>query len=147
MVNVEYSEAMSEVLDILDHTREEDVNKISPEFMNILRENASKTYKPKLDHTKKLVDMQLKRKTYAILAVIYKKFWCNSEQLEEFNKILRENDIKHEQELREKYNPSDIFKTTKPKVEDLDNSTNMVQYNQSFIQKLINKIKSIFSKK
>lgn len=149
MVSVEYSEAMAETLDILKHTRKEDVDKISPEFMNILKENASKTYKPELDHSKKLKDMQLKRKTQAILAVIYKKFWCNSEQLEQFNKILRENEIRHEKELREKYNPDSLFRDKNYKKEDteddLENSISMVKYKESFFTKFIKKIKNIFN--
>ena len=95
MVSVEYSEAITETLDILNHTRKEDVEKISSKFMEFLNANASKTYKPELDHTKKIKDMQLKSKTKAILAIIYKKFWCNSEQQEQFNRVLKENENKY----------------------------------------------------
>ncbi len=113
MVSIEYSEAFAETLDILNHTRKEDVDKISPKFMEYLKANASKTYKPQLDHTKKIKDMQLRRKTKAILAIIYKMFWCDSERKEQFNKVLIENEIKREKELKEKYNIDNIFKNKK----------------------------------
>lgn len=113
MVNVEYTEAIAETLDILKHTRKEDVDKISPKFMHFLEENCSKTYTPKLDHSQKIKDMKLKRKTKILLAIIYKKFWCDSKQEKEFNRILKENEIKCEKEKREKYNPDDIFKKRK----------------------------------
>ena len=109
MVSVEYSEAITETLDILKHTKKEDVDKISSKFMDFLNTNASKTYKPELDHTKKIKDMQLNIKTKAILAIIYTKFWCNSEKQDQFNKVLNENEIKREKELREKYNPVNTF--------------------------------------
>lgn len=144
MVSIEYSEAITETLDILKHTRKEDVDKISSRFMDYLEANASKTYKPELDHTKKIKDMQLNRKTKAILAIIYKKFWCNSEKQEQFNRVLKENEIKREKELREKYNPDNLFKDKKPKIETIDNSMAIVEYKESFFTKLIKKIKNIF---
>ena len=49
MINGEYRKAISEVLDILKHTRKEDVDKISIEFMEYLRKNASRTYIPNLE--------------------------------------------------------------------------------------------------
>lgn len=49
MVSVAYSEAAVEVLDILKHTREEDVNKIPKKFIEFLENNKSKTYIADLD--------------------------------------------------------------------------------------------------
>lgn len=147
MVSVEYSEAITETLDILKHTRKEDVNKIPSKFMDYLKENASKTYKPELDHTKKIKDMQLKRKTKAILAIIYKKFWCDSEKKKEFDNTLKNNEIEYQKELREKYNPDNLFKNKVSQVETVDNSVAMVEYKESIFKRFINKIKSIFRKK
>lgn len=144
MVSVEYSEAITETLDILKHTRKEDVNKIPSKFMDYLKENASKTYKPELDHTKKIKDMQLKRKTKAILAIIYKKFWCDSEKKKEFDNTLKNNEIEYQKELREKYNPDTLFKNKVSQVETVDNSVAMVEYKESIFKRFINKIKSIF---
>jgi hypothetical protein len=63
--------------------------------MEFLKENASKTYRPELDHTQNIKDMQLKVKTKAILAIIYRNFWCDSEQQKEFDNILKNNEIQH----------------------------------------------------
>jgi len=78
MLSREYKKAFSEVLDILKHTRKKDVDKISPAFMKFLRSNADRMYKPNLDHTKKIKDMELKKETLSVLALINKKFWCAS---------------------------------------------------------------------
>ena len=67
MVNQIYAEAISETLDILEHTRKEDVDKISPKFMEYLRNNASPNYISSLDHSKKISDMELKEKTKVVL--------------------------------------------------------------------------------
>lgn len=141
MLSIEYSEAIAETLDILKHTRKEDVDKISTKFMDFLIDNASKTYKPNLDHTKRIKDMQLKRKTKVILAIIYKKFWCDSEKLEEFNSTLKENEIKHEKELNDKYK-LDIL--TKNNTARINNSMNIMEYKESLYKCFIKKIKDIF---
>ena len=44
MVSYEYSVAFSETLDILNHTRKEDVEKIPIKFLEFLRINALKIY-------------------------------------------------------------------------------------------------------
>jgi hypothetical protein len=146
MVSVEYSEAITETLDILKHTKKEDVDKISSKFIDFLNANASKTYKPELDHTKNIKDMQLKHKTKAILAIIYKKYWCDSEKQEQFNRVLKENEIKREKELRKKYNPDNLFKNSKSKIETVDNSVSMVEYKESIFIKIKNWFKQIFNK-
>ena len=146
MVSVEYSEAITETLDILKHTKKEDVDKISSKFIDFLNANASKTYKPELDHTKNIKDMQLKHKTKAILAIIYIKYWCDSEKQEQFNRVLKENEIKREKELRKKYNPDNLFKNSKSKIETVDNSVSMVEYKESIFIKIKNWFKQIFNK-
>ena len=75
MISKEYREAYCEVLDILKYTRSEDVAKVSPKFIEYLKKNASKTYVPNLDHSKKVKDMDLKIETRAVLAIIYQKYW------------------------------------------------------------------------
>lgn len=75
MLSREYKKAISEVLDILNHTRKKDVDKISPAFMEFLKKNVDRMYKPELDHTKKIKDMNLRKETLSILALINKKFW------------------------------------------------------------------------
>lgn len=120
MVDIEYSEAMTEVLDILEHTNKEDVNKISPTFIEFLKENCSNEYIPNLDHRKRIKDMQLKEKTLGILCVINSKFWCTDEKRQEFDKRLNENEIKYQEELRKKYNPDAIFRTKTNKNTDVN---------------------------
>ena len=96
MANLSYKEAYSEVLDILSHTRKEDVEKISSKFLDYLKSHASKNYVSTLDHSQKIKDMNLKPKTKAILAVIYRKFWCDEEQMKIFDEKLRHNEIAYQ---------------------------------------------------
>ena len=148
MVTEEYRIAITETLDILNHTRKEDVNKISTKFMNYLKNNASETYKPSLDHSKSIKDMQLKEKTRVILAIIYRKFWCNEEQKKEFDQQIKNSELRHQAELREKYNPDNLFKKQEQlkNIEDvMKNEVAMTEYKESIFKKFINKMKSIFN--
>ena len=86
MVTQEYSEAISETLEILSHTKKSDVDKIPKKFMKFLKENASTTYKNKFDGIKRIQDMKLNEKTIGILSIINKRYWCDEEQRKEFEK-------------------------------------------------------------
>lgn len=144
MVSSEYSKSISEVLDILKHTNKDDVDKISSQFMKFLVENAHKEYIPKLDHTKRIKDMGLNEKTIGILSIINTKFWCTPEQKETFNDKLKENQKIYEEELRKKYNPNNLFKDRKIKVENnVEDSAAMVEYKEPFLTKVRNWLKRI----
>lgn len=75
MLNREYRKACTEVLEILAHTKEDDVKKISPAFIEFLKINSDKIYAPNLDHSIKIKDMKLRKETLGILAIISEKFW------------------------------------------------------------------------
>ena len=145
MVSVEYSKAISEVLDILKHTKKEDLNKISPEFMNFLKENASKDYIPEFDHSNGIASLKLNEKTIGILSVINSEFWCTPEQKEVFENKLKENEKKHQEELRTKYNPDNIFKNKNNNIKNAEN-VSVVEYRETLLTKFINIIKKLFKR-
>lgn len=147
MVSVEFSEGITETLDILKHMKEADVNKISKGFMEFLEKNQSKDYVPNLDHSKKLNEMNLKEKTKDILATIYLNYWCNDEQKADYLKVLKENEKKHQEELRARYNPDSLFNnktTTKVNNEPSKENVALVEVKESILTKFIKIIKKIF---
>ena len=144
MLSAEYSKSISEVLDILKHTNKDDVDKISPQFMKFLIENANEEYIPKLDHTKRIKDMGLNDKTIGILSIINTKFWCTPTQRELFNDKLKQNEKIYQENLRKKYNPDDLFKNKKAKVETIENSVAMVEYKELIFTKIKNWFKRKF---
>lgn len=110
MVSVEFSESVVEILDILNHMEKIYIDKIPKKFMNFLEENKSKSYKSNLDHSKKIKEMHLKEKTKDLLATIYVNYWATQDQKNRYINILSENECKYQKELRQKYNPDNIFK-------------------------------------
>lgn len=105
-----YEEALTEVLDILNHTKMEDVRKIPPKVIIYLQQHASKTYIPNLNHNQKLKDMNLKPKTRALIALIYREYLCDEKQREEYDKRITKAEIDYQKDLQAKYNMNNLFK-------------------------------------
>lgn len=148
MVSYEYSVAFSETLDILNHTKKEDVEKIPIKFLEFLRINALKTYESKLDFSISTKDMNLSQKTIGILSIIHKKYWCNEEQRKDFEEKLKQNEIVYQKQLSEKYNTDKLFKNKELKKIINTDIIDLIEYKeQSWYQKIFAKILSIFSKK
>lgn len=148
MVSAKFSEGISEVLDILNYMDKSYVDKIPKKFKEFLEKNKSDSYIPNLDHSKKINEMNLKEKSKDILAILYMNYWCNSEQKAEYIDLIKQNEENYLKELREKYNPDDLFKnktqaTIQPS-QSVQNNVYLVEIKESFFTKFIKKLKDIF---
>lgn len=150
MISEGYSEAFVEVLAILDNTPIEEKQGIPQKFINFLKENASKTYKIAFDRNKQIEELNLKKETKAMLSVIYYNYLCPQDKKQEYIELLNNNQTKLEEEIREKYNPDNIFKKDNATIiqnhKPVKDEVAMAEYKESFLSKIINKIKAIFHK-
>ncbi len=148
MVSIEYSEAIVEVLEILQYSDDNIIEKIPKKLIEFWQKNKSTTYKPKLDHNKSINEMDLKKKTKSIISMIYLNYLCDDEEKNNIRLILKDNEEKYQQELIEKYNPDIILKKYNQKQELAENvvATNMsmVEYREPIFKKFINIIKRFF---
>ena len=148
MVSYEYSVAFSETLDILNHTKKEDVEKIPINFLEFLKINALKSYTSKLDFNKSIAEMKLNKKTIGILSIIHKKYWCDNEQRKAFEEKLKQNEILYQKQLSEKYSTEKLFKNKKLNNVTNTDVTDLIEYKeQRWYQKIFEKILSLFRKK
>lgn len=152
-MNLDYKEAVGEVLIILEHTEESLINKIPKQLLEFWREIAPKDTNLVVDTSKSLSELNLKPKTKALIAMIYRNYWCTPEERKEYDRILKENEEKFQEEARQKYNPDDIFKpivkqpevlADEPKIEK-ENEANIMLYKENIFTKIIQKIKSILN--
>ena len=153
MLEESYKNAISEVLEILKYSGKEYTDKLPKKLIDFLKENKSNTYKPEIDINKKIEDMDLLPETKGLLSLLYMDYWSTPEEKEEFKKILKENQEKIEQELREKYNPDKIFDRPEEKIEvstkveepemsrGVSENEALTEYHENFMKNLINKIK------
>jgi len=149
----EYSEAAVEVLDILDNTDRQAVNKIPKDFIKFLIDIASYDYVVNFDHSKPINELNLKERTKELLGVIYINWWCDESQRGQYKKEIEEKEKREQEKLREKYNPDNIFKNKKSvqisnEMQEEINSKNetlaIVNNKENIFKRIINKVISFF---
>lgn len=153
MVTKELSEAAVEFNCILNHTSQDIINKIPLKFLNFMKSIASTTYKFDYDKTKTLNEQNLKTETRGLISLVYSDYICDKKEKEVYlNKCKHHLEMK-ETEIREKYNPDNLFKNSRAKTQNLENTiiteqTSIIEYKEkNFIQKMFYKIINLFKRK
>lgn len=143
--------AYCEVDIILGQMEEEYVNKVPSELRKLFKEQKRMDYSPEIKADIPLADQNLMRKTIAILAMLNLNYWCEDEkEKQDLIQMYSENDKKREAELREKYNPDNLFKKKDIEVEEVTENTEskeLIEYKkENFFKMILRKIFSIFKK-
>ena len=149
MENVEYMNSLYQISEILKYITPKLKRRIPKKVISYIESNKSKDFNWKIDKTLPLEKQELLPTTKELITVLYKDYMCDDIAKAKLNKVLNDNQIKHENEVREKYNPDNIFKernksyeTNKGTIE----NNEIVSYKESFLSKIINKLKSFFHK-
>ena len=146
MITKDYAMAYTEVIEILKHVPDEDVNKIPKEKLEFYKANMDNEYKYKLDMTKEFEEQEISDITKAILANIFRDYWATSYQKERIEAKEKYDIEKLEEEKREKYNPDNVFKNNKEETF-VENTNLPVEIKKkTFFKKLISFIKGLFNK-
>ena len=149
MIAENYACAYKEVIEVLKHTKREDVNKIPKSRILLWRINMNKDYDFKIDTTKTLEEQNLSKEAKAIIANIFKKYWATDYQKERIEAKEKYDIEQMEKEKYKKYNPDDIFKNRKQTIQQengVSNTIAMVEYKEPLFKRILNKIKNIFNK-
>lgn len=106
--------AFAELLELISFLDEESKNKIPKKLISIFEANALETYENHLSPELPLEEQNISEKTISYLSVICLNYWCDSEdEKQELINKMRENDIRKEEELREKYSYDKMFNNQK----------------------------------
>lgn len=146
----EYKEAFTEVNEIIKMMPDELVNKIPSKFREMLEDERDKEYNPNIQEP--LEKCKLKNETIIILGLIYRDFLSSPDE----KRKLQEKDARElqevqkaiEDEIRQKYNPNDLFKkhnTTDNQLIEECKSITIIE--EKWYKKLYKLIKSIFKRK
>lgn len=141
-----YSE-VDEFIELLDDIHK---NEIPKKIRDFFREEKDTSYVKNINPKIHIGKQNLKDETLAIIALLNLEYWCkDEEEKERLKKIYFENEQKYQEDLRKKYNPENLFKNKGKEVKNIIlASQEMISYKpKSLIQKLFEKIKSIFIKK
>ena len=123
--------------------------KISKSFINFIEKNKSNNYVSNINPKIPIREQNIRKETKEMLGIIYRDYLCSNE---ERNKLLKqeEQEIKqYEEELRQKYDPNDIFKNKQKEYNYEKEKANvaMVEYKkETLIEKILKFFKSRFKK-
>jgi len=158
-IKPELAFAYAELLDILSFMEEKDVNKIPQKLMNIFKDYASTTYEKHINPAIPIEEQDISDETAGLLILLSINYWHETDaQKQELLNILKENDIKKEKELQQKYSYDKIFNNTLEnesspsvdynKTEKITNISNLpVDYNSfPWYKKVFTKIKTFIYK-
>lgn len=142
--------AYSEVYEILCFMEQKYVDMIPKKLLDLFYEEKDRDYKIHINPNIPLTEQNLQKKTLALLAMLNLHYWCESEtEKQELLKLCADNDKKKEEELREKYNPDNLFKKKEiNKSIESEESAALIEYKEeNFFKKVLNKIMSLFRKR
>ena len=142
-----YPKAYKEVIEILKYVPDNYFNKISEDFLNMLKNNMDNDY-----YFNPEEDKEWLMETKAILANIYRDYWATPEQ-----KIIIKEKDKYERRLiekekRNKYDPNNIFKNkkintdTKAEINQTQNLPAEIK-KENFLKKIISIMKRFLNNK
>ena len=98
-MNSEYSEEISEVLEILQYLEDDVLNKIPLDVIKGLKKYSSRTYTYKFMNKKGVIQDEVSEKAKDFFAVLYRRYIANEEEKIEFDKMLYENDLKESSKM------------------------------------------------
>lgn len=147
--NTQSSIIYSELHSILSVINENDVKKIPKKCLDLIKNKKDNSYNPKYDLKIPLKEQNINQGTIDLLALLYLNYWCDSnEEKEELMKLFNANELKQQEELREKYNPDNIFKKTNEVEINTKKEVALIEYKEkSLIQRIIEKILKYFKNK
>ncbi len=145
----EYREAFTEIYEIFKLMPQKLLSKIPKKFYEMIEEEKSTEYSPNIKEP--LEQQKLKNETIIILGLIYRDFLCSPEE----KKMLQEKDARElqevqkalEDEIRQKYNPDDIFKKkVEEELKQQNVETRMIVVEEKWYDKILNLIKNLFKR-
>lgn len=149
-------EAYAEVDSILELMDEQYVEEVPEPIRELFSTKKADDYDKKILSDVPLQEQDLQEETLQILAVLNYNYWCKDEnRKKELAQMYYDNEIKKQKELREKYNPDNLFKNNNEN----DNETNdeppekvepetavAVIEEKNIIKRIISFIKGLFTR-
>lgn len=148
MIDIEYANAYSEVLEILKFISREDYNKIPKNKIELFETNANTEYKFTYNPNRTLDEQNVSKRAKAIIAILFRDYWATSIQKEKIIAKQEHDRMQIEKKKREIYSSDNLFKNREKEklIEDSINNAefSIIEHKQNLFQKLINKIREKF---
>ena len=149
MINIEFANAYSEVLEILKYISKEDYEKIPISKIQLFETNQNKEYIFEYNPNKTLEEQNVSKRAKAIIGLLFRDYWATDEQKE---KIIRKQNYDRqiiEEQKKSKYDVENIFKkkSLESEIEIKEKATEMVVYRENIFKKIFNKLINFIRRK
>lgn len=138
--------AYAEVYKILQLLNEEEYNKIPLEIIETIASNKNEEYKYELDEELELKEQNMLLETKAILFNLFRDYLATPEQKAKIIKMQNEERQKNELEKQQNYNVNVFENNTKRPQQFEKESTELIEYKENILKKILKKIKNLFAK-
>lgn len=140
-IEIEYANAYSEVLEVLNHMSKDDYDKIPKDMIEMFHANCNKEYQFRYDLNKEFAEQEISQRGKLILAILFRDYWATAEQNEKIISKQNYNMQKLERQKQDKY-PIDNLFTKKNIVKEEEYFKNLTfRKKENILKRIINKIK------
>lgn len=147
MMEKDYANAYSEVLEVLKYIPEKDYKKIPIKTIQLLEANSNEKSEFTYNIALPFDEQNISKDAKIILAILYRNCWITEGEKKKLKEIERKYMIDTEQDKRNKYNPDKIFENReKLIVEELKENHYIVAKDKKWYSKLFEKIKNLFKR-
>jgi len=145
----EINDICKEVLTILAFFNENLIERIPAKvFKNLSKLAADSKLDFYIDKEKDLDEEDISEESKDLISLIYYDYIASEDEKNEIAKLWNQNEYKYQEYLKEIYNSDNLFKNKKIENKEVLNECNaMVKYKENLFKKIMEKLKSMFTKK
>ena len=130
-VSIKTRQAYSEIDEFIGLLTVAEQNEIPQKLRNFFKEQKDKNYVKNINPNIPIKEQNLLEETLALIAMLNLQYWCKDEkEKERLKNVYADNERKYQEELREKYNPDNLFKNKQRAVEEKIEETAMIEYKE-----------------
>ena len=140
--------AYTEVDNFIELLDEYHKNKIPKKLREFFKNEKEEKYIKNIYRNIPIKEQNLLQVTLSLIEFLILQYWCDDEEeRKRLRKIYTENEKTAMKQMRLKYDINNIFKERRKEVieEETKDNVAMIRYRDSLIQRIVNKIKKIFS--
>ena len=146
-MDIKIKEIYSEVYSVLNMLGDSYITKLPSSLYKMIKEEKLNEYNPYYDSSIALEQQNIRKESISMIALFHLIYWCSSpEEKQELKEMFKDNEVKYQAELRENYNPDNIFK--KQNIRKKENITidevAIAEYKESIFIKIKNWFKRNF---
>lgn len=131
-VSIKTRQAYSEIDEFIGLLTVAEQNEIPQKLRNFFKEQKDKNYVKNINPNIPIKEQNLLEETLALIAMLNLQYWCKDEkEKERLKNVYADNERKYQEELREKYNPDNLFKNKQRVVEEKIEETAMIEYKEN----------------